>query len=191
MTVVRSFAVALSWRARFVSSFPGAIYHVMSRCDRREDIFLDGIQEDTAAGRQEFERHLEARRALETDGEEWKSLRRGWCLGSEEFKKQMLERMERQLRAHHSGELRRESAKTKAERIIGAELERLGGQEVELGCRLKSGPAKFAIAARLRREMTLPIKWIAARLQMGTCKSMNKKLHCWTGAHETTAITQS
>ena len=31
-------------------------------------------------------------------------------------------------------------------------------------------PGKLAIAARLRSEMTLPIKWIAARVQLGTAK---------------------
>ena len=45
----------------------------------------DGIQRDTAAGRQEFERRMEARRHEEGDPKQWKGLRRGWCLGSESF----------------------------------------------------------------------------------------------------------
>jgi hypothetical protein len=40
-----------------------------------------GIQEDGAAGRQEFERRLE-----EVDEAAIKPFRRGWCLGSEAFK---------------------------------------------------------------------------------------------------------
>ena len=84
-----------------------------------------------------------------------------------------------------------ESAETKAERIIGEELERLGWKEVDLGCRLKSDPGKFVMAARLRRETTLPLKWIAARLQMGTWKSTKSKLHGWMRAHEKTSITQA
>ena len=42
-----------------------------------------GIQQDSAAGRQEFERHMEARRLEEADEEELKPLRRGWwnCVG--------------------------------------------------------------------------------------------------------------
>jgi len=70
-------------------------------------------------------------------------LRGGWCLGREEFKEQMLHRMEGQLGEHHSRALRRECAETKAERVIGEELERLGWKEVDLGCRLKSDPARF------------------------------------------------
>src|SRR5437899_11635331 len=51
-----------------------------------------GIQQDTPAGRQEFERRMETRRLEETDEEALKVFRRGWCLGSEEFRKQMLEK---------------------------------------------------------------------------------------------------
>ena len=39
--------------------------------------------------------------------------------------------------------------------------------------RLKNDSAKLAMAARVSKETTLPIKWIAARLQMGTSKSLN------------------
>jgi len=54
-----------------------------------------------------------------------------------------------------------------------------GGREEERAQRAKSDPGKLALAARLRRETTLPIKWIAARLQLGTSKSANSNLHRW------------
>jgi len=44
------------------------------------------------------------------------------------------------------------------------------------------------MAARVRKETTLPIKWIAARLQMGSSKSVKSMLHHWMHAHEKTAI---
>jgi hypothetical protein len=69
---------------------------------------------------------------------------------------------------HHAGELKRESAQTKAERIIREELKLLGWQPGELSQRPKSDPAKLAIAARLRRETTLTLPWIAARLHTAT-----------------------
>ena len=81
------------------------------------------------------------------------------------------------LREHHAGELKRESAEGKAERIIREELKRLGWRESELAKRPKSDPAKLAIAARLRRETTLTLPWIALRLHAGTWKSLNPKLH--------------
>src|SRR5207245_1086133 len=105
--------------------------------------------------------------------------RRGWCLGGEQFKNQMLEKMEGKLGDHHSGELRRETAQAKAERILSQELDRLGWKQSELADRPKSDPAKLAIAARLRKETTLPLKEIAARVHLGTSKSANTRLHHW------------
>ena len=136
-----------------------------------------GIRQDTAMGRQEFERHLEARRLEEEDGEALKALRRGWCLGSKEFREKMLELMEGKLGDNHSGELHRETAEQKANRILGEELARLGWQESELAARHRTDPGKLAIAARLRKETTLPIKWIAARVKIGTPKGAKAVLH--------------
>ena len=52
----------------------------------------------------------------------------------------------------------------------------------ELTARPKSDPGKLAMAGRLRRETTLPLKWIAARVRQGTSKSANAKLHRWMKA---------
>jgi len=46
----------------------------------------------------------------------------------------------------------------------------LNWQESDLAARLRSDPGKLAIAVRLRNETTLPIKWIAALVQIGTPK---------------------
>jgi hypothetical protein len=48
------------------------------------------IPKDSLAGREELENYLEARRAQE-DGGELKHIRRGWCLGSETFRQELLE----------------------------------------------------------------------------------------------------
>ena len=138
-----------------------------------------GIGEDTASGRQEFERRMELRRAAEGDEEALAPIRRGWCFGSEEFRRQMLERMDGQLGEHHAGDLRRENAEGRAERIIAEELQRLGWTEPDLVTQRKSAAGKLALAARLRRETTMPLKWIAARVRLGTSKSANSKLHHW------------
>lgn len=79
----------------------------------------------------------------------------------------------------HAGELRRESAEVRAERIIAEELGWLGWTGTQLRERHKSDPAKLALAARLRRETTLTVGWIAHRLHLGTRKSAAVKLHRW------------
>jgi hypothetical protein len=63
---------------------------------------------------------------------------------------------------------------------IAEELRRRGWTEADLGRRRKSDPVKLAVAARLRRETTLTVGWIARRLELGTRKSAAVKLHRWT-----------
>src|SRR5262245_49517355 len=53
-----------------------------------------GLQQDSPAAREEFERRMEARRLEPGDEEGLKGLRYGWYLGSEDFRKQMLQKME-------------------------------------------------------------------------------------------------
>jgi len=138
-----------------------------------------GIQRDNARGRQEFERRMEARRLEETEEAVLKVFRRGWLLGGEGFREEMLKRMEGKLGENHSGELRRETAQSKAERIVAEELRRLGWKEKDLQLRRKGDPAKLALAGRLRKETTLSIRDIAARVGLGTSRSANARLHRW------------
>ena len=120
---------------------------------------------------------MEIRRAeYDPESEEWEPLRRGWCLGSDQFRDRMLELIDGQMGDHHSGEMKRESAGAKAERIIAEELKRLEWTQADLHLRLKTDPCKIAIATRLRKETILPIKWIAARLHLGTWKSAKTRL---------------
>ena len=51
-----------------------------------------GIPEDSPAGRQRLEQALEERRSAE-EGEEFKPIRRGWCLGEEKFREELLKQM--------------------------------------------------------------------------------------------------
>ena len=136
-----------------------------------------GIQKDHAAGRERFERQMERRRAEESDAAEWKSLERGWCLGSEPFRAKLLERLESQLGQHHSGRLRFDTAAAKAERIVAEELKRLGWKEGEPARRPKGDGDKLAIAARLRPETTLTVAQLAQRLRCGTWKSLRNDLY--------------
>ena len=127
---------------------------------------------------------MEARRQEEGDPEEWKGLRRGWCLGGEKFRSALLRRVGGNLGEPHSGALRRESERARAAAIIAEQLKRLGWKEAELRRRPKSDASKMALASRLRRETTLTIGEIAERLHMGSRKTLSSKLHHWRKAHE-------
>ena len=142
-----------------------------------------GIADDTARGRKEFERRMETRRAEEGDPKQWQGLRRGWCLGSDTFKKTLLQRLQGQLGQNHSGAMRRESEIAQAEAIIAQELRRNKWDESKLPQTRKNHPIKLALAGRLRRETTLTLQNIAVRLHMGTRQTLNANLHRWQRAN--------
>ena len=91
-----------------------------------------GIPKDSPAGRRQLEQALEARRGAE-EGEEFKPIRRGWCLGEETFRQELLAQMSERMGAEHYGEERAETAEAKAERIIAEELKRRRWKEADSG----------------------------------------------------------
>lgn len=135
-----------------------------------------GIPQDTAAGRRQFELRIEERRAQERGGD-WKKLRRSWCLGDATFRQQLLEMMDGHMGDHHYGAQRSESAQHKAERLVQAGLKAAGWTEEDLRLRRKSDAVKIRLAADLRQQTTMTLKWIANRLHMGAWTHLNKRLY--------------
>ena len=85
----------------------------------------------------------------------------------------MIERMG----AEHYGEERAETAETLAELIIAAELKRGRWQEADLKTRPKGDSVTVVLAARLRAETTMTVRWVAERLTMGTRGYLNHLLY--------------
>src|SRR5436190_16130702 len=98
-----------------------------------------GIQRDDSRGRRRFGAEMEARRASETE-EEFKSVRRGWCLGGKEFREELLEQIEEERQVWHYGEEIAESDEQRAQRIIQAALKKKRWEVAELK-RLGKGDA--------------------------------------------------
>ena len=124
--------------------YPGAMYHVMSRGDQREDIFRDDDD------REKF---------LSTLGEacvktEWQV--QAYCLMRNHF--------------HLVLETPQPNLVFGMKWLLGLreELARLCWDEDQLRARRKGHRAKVMLARRLRQETTLSLKWIAQRLQMGS-----------------------
>jgi putative transposase len=135
-----------------------------------------GIPKDSPAGRRRLEAALEARRGGE-EGGEFQPIRRGWCLGQEQFREELLARMSERLGAEHYGEERALAAEARAERIIAEELQRRQWRPADLQARAKGDAEKVALAVRLRAETTLTVGWIAQRLRMGTRGHLNHLLY--------------
>jgi len=126
-----------------------------------------GIQQDSPAGRAEFEKAMEARRLAE-EGADPEAELPGWCIGSQAFRQELLEQMRHRAGPEHYGPEVRESAEEKANRIVAEELRSLGWREADLAERPKGHPEKVRIAARLRADTTMTLAWVAGRLRMGT-----------------------
>ena len=116
------------------------------------------------AGRAEFASHLGARHRAEGNGEYEPQ---GWCLGSEEFRPELLAQVSELAGPEHRGENLRQSAQQQAEGIVPEELGKLGWGVQDLAGRPKGDDRKVKIAERLRRETTMTLAWIAERLGLG------------------------
>ena len=125
------------------------------------------IPKDSPAGRRQMEQALEGRRGAEL-GAEFKAIRRGWCLGAERFRKELLAQMSERIGAEHYGAERAETDAEKAEDIIAAELKRRGWTEATLRERPKGDATKVKLAVRLRAETVRTVEWLAQRLHMGS-----------------------
>lgn len=135
-----------------------------------------GIPMDTAAGRAQFARAMEARRQSEQAETAAELPPCGWCIGSEAFRQELLLQMTQLPTRRYGGPEWQETAEKKARRILTEELERRSLDEEELKRRRKSDPQKLAIARRLRSETTMTLAWIAQNLKMGVAGSLSNCL---------------
>jgi putative transposase len=126
-----------------------------------------GIPKDTPAGQREFALRMEQRR-LQENLLDYRPLRRAWCLGSEEFRDELLASMHERLGSNHYGMDRRETGEQKAERIVLEGLKELHWTKADLENRRKGDEGKVKLARRLRTETTMTLAWIAQRLHMGS-----------------------
>ena len=123
-----------------------------------------------------MEAGMEERRAEEA-GADYKRLRRGWCFGTDSFRKELLGQMKERLGAEHYGAERQETAEAQAEGIVREELKRRHWRDEDLGRRAKGDAGKVEMAVRLRAETVMTVKWIAERLQMGAPGYVNLLLY--------------
>lgn len=135
----------------------------------------EGLPGDTAASRREFQLRMETLRSAEPPME-WSRLRRGWYFGSDAFRAGLLARMASGAGMVRHGAMPVEAAEHSGERIVIEELTRLGWSAAELVSQPKTAAAKVEIARRLRRETTLPLRWIAGRLGMGSVNTLRNAL---------------
>jgi len=204
--------------------YPGAVYHVMNRGDRRAAIFRPepdyhlflqtlaeackkagwqvhaypsylapprrrpawlrvdrllgdwGLPKDSAAGRGVFAAGLE-RRWTEDLRTLNRRIERGWFVGNEEFRRELLAQVTAAPGVSHYGEVVQEAVAQQAERFVAERLHALGWRAADLRARRKGDPAKVKPARAVRAQTTMPLAWIANRLAMGRRGYLTWLLH--------------
>ncbi|MHC4180369.1 MAG: transposase [Planctomycetota bacterium] len=133
---------------------------------------------DNARGRRAYADHLteRARQASTISGKrlqekEWEDIRRGWCLGDENFRSRMKRRLDQLLGKHHkssySGPALRDHQRRTAAELLAAGLAAVGLDPQELATTRKTDPRKQAVAWLLRTNTTVRNRWVSSQLHMG------------------------
>jgi REP element-mobilizing transposase RayT len=102
------------------------------------------IPRDSPSGRAEFERQMEARRR-EDLRLEFKPVERGWCLGSETFREELLAAAGERVGRSHYGAERRENGEARAQQMVRDGLQALGWTGKELSSRPKGDNGKVSV----------------------------------------------
>jgi hypothetical protein len=145
---------------------------------------------DTARERRAFVERLEARARSEgaercgastLDGQSLQStLQRGWYFGREAFRDWLLEKADavlgarRRSRKNYHGPEVSDHGKAEALRLIAAGLRAAKLTKEELRALSKSDLRKARIARTVRRQTTVPLRWLAEQLVMGSAVNVSR-----------------
>ena len=143
---------------------------------------------DTPRGRRAYVEYLEGRakeEAVERDGPNDSGTETNghptkgrWCLGGEEFRDRMMERIEGLLEGKESDSIRgadiRETGERQAEKLISKGLKVVMLRSDELEHLAKGDSRKQALAWLVRSRTTASTKWIAKRLMMGDPSNVSR-----------------
>ena len=108
------------------------------------------------------------------------TLQRGWYFGREAFRDWLLEKAGTLLERHRAGGQNyhgpevADHGKARAKAIIEEGLRKLKLDRDGLTSLRKSDPRKVRLAKAVRKECAVPLKWLAAELQMGSAMNVSR-----------------
>lgn len=133
-----------------------------------------GLEEGAAGSLRAYREKMERFMRFEEDpaagmrGEFDKQIKRGWYLGSEEFRERLDDLlMGRTHKDTHRGGQRRDHGPAEAERLWSEGMELLGVKEDELLGAKSTRMEKQALAWLMKKHTSVTGKWIADRIRMG------------------------
>ncbi len=99
---------------------------------------------------------------------EFKWVERGWRWAGEDFRQELLEQVDARPGPSHFGEAVQEQSRRGRSGWWLRGSKGLAGARTDLKARPKGEPSKVELAWHLRSQTTMPLAWIAERLQMGS-----------------------
>jgi putative transposase len=138
-----------------------------------------GLRQWDGKTRRLFAQYLARRVAEPTEGEvAWKRIRRGWCLGGEEFVAQMKDRLAAMADAERrpecwSGEAVEELEEERAQRLLRQAVQVLG----YCGPREVRGKDRYLVARLLRQKSKVSVGWLAEQFGLQTRGGMSAAMH--------------
>ena len=108
------------------------------------------------------------------------TLRRGWYFGREEFREWLLAEADqvlarhREVRQNYHGPEIADHGVAHAQRIIAAEIAKLGLERGALARMPKSDLRKVRVAREVRQQTAVPLGWLAEQLAMGSAMNVSR-----------------
>jgi putative transposase len=148
-------------------------------------------REDDTQGRRGYLEHLEKRvreegaeagRTLPEGQSLQSTLRRGWCFGTEAFKAKLLELAERALKKgskrknYAAAEEVKQHSEVRAEAVVKSGMKVCKLDTKALEALPRGDERKVLIALAVKRETTVPLDWIAARMHMGARSTVSREV---------------
>lgn len=116
--------------------------------------------------------------------EEWKSIRRGWVLGDESFRQEMLgyigEQVESRQRESYSGEEIKAIDQKKAERLLKRGLRGVGLTQEELQDLKTTDRRKQALTWLIRSSVLVSSGWICTELGLGHRSNISRAVRAFS-----------
>ncbi len=139
---------------------------------------------DDRSGRERYCRTMQ-KRVLEIGGSEtpwdvderWAKIRRGWCLGGDEFRDEMVAKLDGVMKGKRRdsfvGSESRKHDMVEADRLLCKGMAGVGLSADELALSKRSDPRKMVVAWLIRRNTVVRNEWISKRLHMGRASKLS------------------
>ena len=130
-------------------------------------------------------RVAEARRGKEdvTHADEWKAIRKGWYVGDDVFRDQLMGRADQLVRGRRRASYRREGLHLHDEREAVRLLEQAGTQlgvsVSALWSRKQTDPVKQAVAWWVKSRSVVSDDWVSAKLEMGSRTNIHRAVRAF------------